>query len=113
MARVKPLEIIKGLRGKVCEHSDLYFRTNRITGAVFTGKLCNPSESAASSEQRSARDRFKKVGLAIRARISSLETDVRKVMMSAYKSQRKIGSFFGFCFKKWNDEYDENGDLKV
>lgn len=112
MAKVKPLEIIKGLCGKVCEHSDMYFRTNRQTGEVFTGKVCYPSEDEPSVEQVAVRGRFRKVSTAIRARIAALESDAKAALVAAYKAQHKIGSLFGYAFRKWNDEYDANGDLK-
>lgn len=111
MAKVKPLEIIKGLRGKVCEHSDMYFRTNRQTGEVFTGKVCYPSEEDASVDQVAVRGRFKKVSQAIRARIAALESDAKAALVAAYKAQHKIGSLFGYAFRKWNDEYDDSGNL--
>ena len=34
---------------KVCMHSDVYFRTNRQTGKVTTGKLCYPSTKEPSA----------------------------------------------------------------
>ena len=43
MAEIKPMALIESMSKKVCEHSDVYFRTNKKTGKVYTGKLCNPS----------------------------------------------------------------------
>ena len=45
------------MRKKVCEHSDVYFRTNRRTGKVTTGKLCYPSDKAPSAAQVAAKAR--------------------------------------------------------
>lgn len=109
MAKIKPLATIASMSGKVCIHSDMYFRTNKITGKTFTGKLCNPSTKAPSSDQISVRNRFDKVQAAVRTR---LETPATKAQMEAeFKAQTKIGTLFGYCFHKWNSEYDENGDL--
>lgn len=111
MAKIKPIDIIRGMRGKVCEHSDMYFRMNKQTSEVFTGKVCNPTEEAASEGQMSARERFKKVALAVRARIAALEGEAKEKLVAAYKAQHKIGSLFGYCYKKWNKEYDEEGEV--
>jgi len=110
MAKIKPLATIENMSGKVCTHSDVYFRTNKQTGKVSTGKLCNPSTKAPSADQIAVRNRFDKVQAAVRTR---LETPATKAQMEAeFKAQHKIGSLFGYAMHKWNDEYDENGDLR-
>jgi len=109
MAQIKPLATIERMRGKVCMHSDMYFRANKVTGKTFTGKLCNPSTKPATAEQLSVRARFKKVATAVRARLEVAAT--KTAMEKEFKAQTKIGSLFGYVFHKWNDEYDENGDL--
>ena len=48
MAFIKPMALIESMSKKVCMHSDVYFRTNRQTGKVTTGKLCYPSTKAGS-----------------------------------------------------------------
>lgn len=111
MAFIKPLETIRAMRGKVCMHSDTYFRTNRVTGAVSTGKICYPSTKEPSATQLALQARFKKVCAAVRTRINALTTPEKEALMTAYHLQHSIGSFFGYCFHKWNNEYDQNGDL--
>ena len=109
MAKIKPLAIIETMSGKVCMHSDMYFRTNKQTSKVHTGKLCNPSTKAPSAAQIAVRNRFKKVAAAVRTR---LETPATLAAITAeYKAQTSIGSLFGYAFHKWKDEYDQNGDL--
>ena len=108
MAKIKPLATIESMSGKVCMHSDMYFRTNKITSATFTGKLCNPYTGAPSSDQVAVRNRFKKVQAAVRTRLEDPAT--LKAISDEWKSQTKIGSLFGYAFHKWNDEYDEHGD---
>ena len=109
MAKVKPLAIIETMSGKVCMHSDMYFRTNKQTSAVHTGKLCNPSTKAPSAAQIAVRERFKKVAAAVRTR---LETPATLATITAeFKSQTKFGSVFGYAYHKWNSEYDAAGDL--
>lgn len=115
MALIRPLETIKSMSKKVCEHSDVYFRTNKRTGKTYTGKMCNPYDGGSSADQVAKRARFAKVSAAIRARLavpaSGTPTEEQVAIRKAYESQFKVGSLFGFAWKQWNDEYDANGDL--
>ena len=109
MAEIKPMALIESMKKKVCEHSDVYFRTNKRTGKVTTGKLCNPSEKAPSVNQTAVRNRFKKVSAAVR---TILEDATEKAALEAeFKAQHKYGSLFGYAMHKLNHNYDENGDL--
>lgn len=115
MALIRPLETIKSMSKKVCEHSDVYFRTNKRTGKTYTGKMCNPYDGGSSADQVAKRARFAKVSAAIRARLavptSGTPTEEQVAIRKAYESQFRVGSLFGFAWKQWNDEYDANGDL--
>ena len=109
MAEIKPMALIESMRKKVCMHSDVYFRTNKVTGKVTTGKLCNPSDKAPSADQVKAKARFAKVVAAVR---TILEDATEKAKLQAeFKSQTKIGSLFGYAMHKLNGNYDANGDL--
>lgn len=111
MSKIKPIDIIDTMSGKVCEHSDMYFRTNKQTGDVFTGKLCNPSTAAPTEAQIKAKERFAKVAEAVRAIMADPEQ--RSQYETGYKAQHTIGSLFGYIFAKINDQYDENGEKTV
>ena len=37
MAKIKPMALIENMSKKVCMHSDVYFRTNKQTGVVYSG----------------------------------------------------------------------------
>ena len=108
MAKIKPMALIESMSKKVCMHSDVYFRTNKQTGATYTGKLCNPSDKAPSAAQTAAKARFAKVVAAVRAILAD-PTEKAK-LQAEYKSQTKIGSLFGYAMHKLNGNYDENGD---
>ena len=111
MSEIKPMALIESMRKKVCEHSDVYFRTNKQTGKVTTGKLCNPSTKAPSADQVKAKARFAKVVAAVRA---ILEDSTEKAKLEKeFKSQRKYGSLFGYAMHKLNGNYDQNGDLQT
>ena len=109
MAEIKPMALIESMKKKVCEHSDVYFRTNKQTGKVTTGKLCNPSTKAPSVAQTAAKARFAKVAAAVR---TILEDATQKAALEAeYKAQHKYGSLFGYAMHKLNGNYDANGDV--
>ena len=61
MAEIKPMALIESMKKKVCMHSDVYFRTNKKTGKVYTGKLCYPSTKEPSAAQIATKARFAKV----------------------------------------------------
>ena len=109
MASIKPMALIESMSKKVCMHSDVYFRTNKQTGKVFTGKLCNPSDKAPSAAQTAAKARFAKVVAAVRTILT--DPTEKATLLAEYKSQTKIGSLFGYAMHKLNPNYDENGDL--
>ena len=109
MAEIKPMALIESMSKKVCEHSDVYFRTNKRTGKVYTGKLCNPSTKAPSAAQTAAKARFAKVTTAVRAILAG-STEQKTQLVAEYKSQTKYGSLFGYAMHKLNDQYDQNGD---
>ena len=109
MAKIKPMALIESMSKKVCEHSDVYFRTNKQTGVTYTGKLCNPSTQEPSAAQTAAKARFAKVVAAVR---TILADPTEKAKLKAeFKAQTKIGSLFGYAMHKLNSNYDANGDL--
>ncbi len=109
MAEIKPMALIESMSKKVCEHSDVYFRTNKQTGKVYTGKLCNPSTKEPSAAQTAAKERFAKVAAAVRTILAD-PTEKAK-LQAEYKAQTKYGSLFGYAMHKLNGNYDANGDL--
>ena len=109
MAEIKPMALIESMKKKVCEHSDVYFRTNKQTGKVTTGKLCNPSTKEPSAAQVAAKARFAKVTTAVRAILA--DSTEKAKLQAEYKAQTKYGSLFGYAMHKLNSNYDANGDL--
>ena len=109
MAEIKPMALIESMKKKVCEHSDVYFRTNKRTGKVTTGKVCNPSEKEPSENQVKAKARFTKVQAAVRAILAG-STEQKTQLVAEYKSQTKYGSLFGYAMHKLNSDYDAEGN---
>ena len=110
MAEIKPMALIESMSKKVCEHSDVYFRTNKKTGKVTTGKLCNPSTKEPSAAQIAAKARFAKVSAAVRAILAGT-SEQKTQLVDGYKAQNQYGSLFGYAMHKLNSNYDESGDL--
>lgn len=108
MSKIKPIAIIQSMSGKVCEHSDMYFRTNRQTGTVSTGKVCYPSDSNPTEAQVKAQNRFSKISAAIHLLLEDPEHKAK--YEAGYKAQHRIGTLFGYVFAKINHQYDKNGD---
>ena len=109
MAEIKPMALIESMKKKVCEHSDVYFRTNKKTGVTYSGKLCNPSTKEPSAAQTAAKARFAKVSAAVRAILAG-SSEQKTALVSEYKSQHKYGSLFGYAMHKLNPNYDADGE---
>jgi hypothetical protein len=109
MASINPIPTIKSMSGKVCEHSDMYFRTNKQTLKTVTGKICNPSDAEPTEAQLKVQNRFAKITDAARAIMA--DPDQRAIYEPAYKKQHRIGSLLGYIIKRIKNQYDENGDL--
>ena len=67
MAKVIPIDTIKGLSGKVCSHSDTYFNYNHSAGTCYTGKICNPYTGKATAKQIAQQEAFKQKALRVSA----------------------------------------------
>ena len=109
MSKIRPISIIQSMSGKVCEHSDMYFRTNRQTQAVYTGKICAPSDAEPTEAQLKTQTRFTKLSEA--ARLIIADPEQRSKYEKAYKKQHRIGSLLGYIITRIKHLYDENGDL--
>ena len=109
MAEIKPMALIESMKKKVCEHSDVYFRVNKQTGKVTTGKMCYPSTKPDSADQIKAKDRFKKVASAVRTILADATEKAK--LQAEFKAQHTYGSLFGYAMHKLNGNYDENGNL--
>ncbi len=105
MAKIKPIEIIASMSGKVCQHGDTYFATNKQTGRVHTGKICNPSTAEPTAKQIQVRENFKRRAQNTSAWMEANKpsatngtkgTDLYQKALAAYKAQHQIGSFFGY-----------------
>ena len=56
MSKVKPMELISQLSGKVCGHSNKYFAVRY--GTQYTGTICNPYTGEPTEKQIAVRQKF-------------------------------------------------------
>jgi len=108
MSKIKPMALVESMSGKVCEHSDVYFRTNKRTGQVSSGKMCNPYTGAPSTNQAAARTLFASAIASAKAILAATASDTdqsnytKKVNYTAsYNADRKFaGTLYNFIMKK-------------
>ena len=104
MAKIKPIELIASMSGKVCQHGDTYFVTNRQTGRVHTGRICHPANLEPTANQIAVRERFVQRAQNTSAWLKDTKpsvahpkgTEIYQKALEAYRAQHKIGSFFGY-----------------
>jgi len=102
------MALVESMSGKVCGHSDTYFRTNRRSGNVSTGKVCYPSTAAPTTNQTAARTKFASAIASAKAILAAASTDEvqtnyqKKVSYTAaYNADRKFaGTLFNFVMKR-------------
>ena len=113
MSKIKPMALIESMSGKVCMHSNVYFRTNRRNGQVSSCKLCNPYKGEPTTLQTNARTKFASAIVAAKAIFNAKSTDEDQTnytklqaYSAAYKANSKFGgSLFNFIMKK---EYEQD-----
>jgi len=104
MAKIKPMALVESMSGKVCTHSDVYFRTNKRSGAVSTGKLCNPNTAAPTSDQADVRTYFTGAVTNAKAILAATSTDTDQsnyTKLQNYKAQYDANPTFGGTLYNW------------
>ena len=99
MAKIKPMDLVKSMSGKICEHSDISFAKRGDT--QYTVKRCNERdlEKNPYSEQELAHQaKFKAVAASTAARVKTAAPED----MDAFKAQKKYKSFRSYI---WAQEW--------
>ena len=104
MAKITPISIVQGISGKVCQHDDTYFATNKQTGKVYAAKLCNPSTAEPSAKQLANRKAFgEKTQIAaawLKANRPTESTpkgsEAYQLMLQGFKAQHKVGNISAY-----------------
>lgn len=95
MSKYIPMDLVKSLSGKVCQHSDTYFAMRN--GTRYTGKICNPSTADPTAQQVAQRNRFAQT----RAAIKALSQQDIAAYAAAFKSNPgKYRTLNGYIFAK-------------
>ena len=92
MARIKPMELLSRLSGKVCGHSNTYFAERN--GTQYTGTICNPYKGEPTDKQVAVREKFASTIEAINALTEEQKTAYEK----AFKNQKKYPTLRGYIF---------------
>ena len=105
MAKYIPIDTIKSMSGKVCEHSDIYFAKRGKT--LYTGKRCNPRDldkNPYSEAELARQEKFAQV----RAAMKALSEEQNAEYSAQFKkSPGKYTTLNGYIFAK---EYEKIGE---
>ena len=107
MASINPIELVEGMSGKICQHSNYYFSTNRQNGHIYTGKICFPSSKAPTERQIAMRQQFAQLVAQLKEWLQTnkpSETQPKgsalyQTTLAAYHQQHKIGRFNAYVIK--------------
>lgn len=58
MARITPIDVIKGISGKYGNNSNDYFATNSSSNKIHLAKFSNPYKGPATEKQLAQREKF-------------------------------------------------------
>ena len=92
MSKIKPMELISELSGKVCGHSNKYFAVRY--GTQYTGTICNPYTGEPTEKQIAVRQKFADTYAAMAALTEEQKADYE----AAFKKQKKYRSLRGYIF---------------
>ena len=96
MAKIVPMDLVKSMSGKICEHSDISFAKKGDT--QYTMKRCNARSSAPSVAELANQAKFKAVAASTAARVKAADP----ADMDAFKAQKKYKSFRSYI---WAQEW--------
>ena len=99
MAKFVPIDTIKSMSGKVCEHSDIYFAKRGDT--LYTGKRCNPRTTPYTEAELARQEKFAQVRAAMKALSEEQKTEYAAQFK---KSPGKYSTLNGYIFAK---EYEK------
>ena len=102
MAKIKPMELLSRLSGKVCGHSNTYFAERN--GTQYTGTICNPYTGEPTANQLAVRARFTATVEAINA----LTEEQLAEYENNFKKQKKYRTLRGYIFAMENKKIQNN-----
>ena len=97
MAKIVPMDLVKSMSGKICEHSDISFARRGDT--QYTMKRCNERTSAPTEAEIAQRTKFGAICAAFNARLKANDPDD----VAAFKAQKKYKTFRSYLWH-WESE---------
>lgn len=98
MAKYIPIDTIKSMSGKVCQHSDIYFAKKGNT--LYTGKRCNPRDLNEKPYSQAELERHAKF-TQTRAAMKALSEEQKAEYAAQFKkSPGKYTTLNGYIFAK-------------
>ena len=74
--KIIPIDIIKGMSGKICSHSDTSITLNSSSGLMHTSKLCHPYTGPATEKQIEQQNNFKALAARVTAWLNANKPNV-------------------------------------
>jgi hypothetical protein len=102
MAKYIPIDTIKSMSGKVCEHSDIYFAKKGNT--LYTGKRCNPRDLDKNPYSEAELARQAKFAQVREAMAVLTEEQLAEYKEAFRKNPGKYSTLNGYIFAK---EYEK------
>ena len=99
MAKIKPMDLVKSMSGKVCEHSDISFAKRGDT--QYTVKRCNERDlekNPYTEAELAHQAKFKSVAASTTVRVKTNDPED----VAAFKAQKKYKSFRSYI---WAQEW--------
>ena len=117
MARINPNATIATMSGKANRQSNIYYRTDKQTGKVYTGTLLNPNNHADSEAVNNARIKFgQRVGNASAWLAANKPggaqpngSELYQKVYKSYKAQTKMSGLFAYIVHLM----DEEGNVRM
>jgi len=102
MSKVRFIKPILSASGRLFGGSNIYFRTNRLTGKSHTGTIRNPYKGPSSTAQQATRERFRYVMSLVK---TQLQDPAKKAQwQQEFMSQNEIGTLVGFVYHMLNKQ---------
>lgn len=106
MAKIKPMELIQSMSGKVCGHSDTYFTVRY--GQTYTATMCNKRATPYSETEIKQHIRFKAANAAAVKRMQD-PTHMAQDQKD-FKAQKRYKSLRGYLVAKAFANTDDEGN---
>ena len=117
MARITPIDVIKGISGKYGNGSNDYFATNSSSNRIHLAKLTNPYKGPATEKQMAQREKFGTLQAAASAWLNANRPSEKNGPKGTAEYQKVQKLKRAFALSNVNQvlfKYmDENGDIHL